>query len=306
MTLRQLLLLREISRQALNMSRAAEALFMSQPAISRQIQLLEEELGIPLLMRRRNRTLGFTVAGREILAAAERALGEVDAIRGMAADAKDEERGQLRLITTHLHARHTLLEPMARFMRTHPQIPVQLLAVSDPETIPEALARGEAELGVSTERGFERTDVTMLRGAALRRSLIFPSGHALERKRRIGIADIASYPMLGFGTASRSSQLMEETLKAATGVAELNVLARVANTDVVKAYVAKGLGIAVIPTIAFEPDRDVGIASRDVTRLFPESYVAVSFRKSRYLRRHVRDFIELVLPGRGPAAHVPG
>ncbi len=298
MTLRQLLLLREIGRHSLNMSRAAETLHMSQPAISRQIQLLEEELGIEVLQRRRNRTLGFTVAGTDILAAAERVLDEVDAIRRMAADTKDEGQGQLRLVTTHLHARHTLLDPMASFMRNHPQVPVQLVAVSDPSTIPQVLARGEADLGVSTERGFEHAEVTMLRGAALKRSLIFPTGHALERKRRIGIGDIASYPLLGFGTASRSSQLMEETLKAATGAAELNVLARVANTDVIKAYVAKGLGIAVIPTVAFEPSRDVGIVSRDVTRLFPESFVAVSFRTSNYLRRYVRDFIDLVLtPG---------
>ncbi len=297
MNLRQLAALREIARQTLNMSRAAQALHMSQPAISRVVQSLEDELGVQLLMRRRNRTLGFTAVGRQVLAEAERALEVTATIRAIAEEARDEKRGRLRLVTTHLHARHTLLDPMEAFIRTHPEIPVQLLAVSDPEAIPAMLSNDDADVGVSTELSSGRPGVTMIRGAAMRRSLIVPAGHPLRSKRRIGIGDIAAHPLLGFGASSRSSQIMTERLQSHLPAGELDFRARVTDTDVIKAYVAKGLGIAVIPSVAFEPERDTGIVARDVTRLFPQSFVAVSLREGAYLRGYLKDFVRLVVPG---------
>jgi DNA-binding transcriptional LysR family regulator len=83
-TLKQLTFLREIARQSLNMSKAAAALYTSQPGVSRQIQLLEEELGVPILVRRKNRTLGYTDAGKAILDAAQRLLNEAESIRAIA------------------------------------------------------------------------------------------------------------------------------------------------------------------------------------------------------------------------------
>ena len=72
MTLQQLRFLREIARQSLNISNAATALHTSQPGVSRQIQSLEHELGVQLLRRRKNRILGLTETGNEILHAAQR------------------------------------------------------------------------------------------------------------------------------------------------------------------------------------------------------------------------------------------
>src|SRR5262245_47050131 len=95
MTLNQLRILREIARQAHNLSGAAAALHTSQPGVSRQIQLLERELGVELLMRRKNRIIGLTEPGRAILAAAERALAETENIRLIAAEYGKEDSGRL-------------------------------------------------------------------------------------------------------------------------------------------------------------------------------------------------------------------
>lgn len=297
MTLKQLIILREIARQSLNMSKAALALYTSQPGISRQIQLLERELGVELLLRRRNRTLGFTEVGKSILEASQRMLIEAENIKVLAGDARNDQRGKLKLVTTHLHARHTLLGPITSFIRSHPNVPLQLVAVVDPNNMAKLLEENEADLGISTELTFTRPGVTLLQGPALKRSLVLPKGHPLEKKKRISILDITRYPLLGFDSHSRSSQIVVNILQSSGIEPEPQFLARVMDNDVIKAYVAKGLGIAVIPAIAYEPKVDVDLRCRDVTHLFPKTYVAVTFRRGAHLRKYVLDFIELVLPG---------
>lgn len=296
MTLKQLTFLREVARQSLNMSKAAVVLYTSQPGISRQIQMLERELGVELLFRRRNKTLGFTEIGKLILEASQRMLTEVENIKVMAEDARNDQRGKLKIVTTHLHARHTLLEPITSFIRSHPNVTLQLVAVIDPDNMAKLLEENEADLGISTELTFTRTGVTVLQGPALKRSLILPKNHPLEKKKRISILDITRYPLLGFDSHSRSSQVVVDILQSSGIEPEPKFLARVMDTDVIKAYVAKGLGVAVIPSIAYEAEVDTELRCREVTHLFPKTYVAVTFRKGAHLRKYVLNFIELVLP----------
>src|SRR4051812_44173288 len=106
MTLNQLRIFREIARRGLNLSRAAAVLNTSQPGISRQLQLLEAELGVTLLARRRNRILKLTPSGEAILAAAERLLIEAENIGSIAREI-GKAGGELTIATSHLHARYT-------------------------------------------------------------------------------------------------------------------------------------------------------------------------------------------------------
>ncbi|HZM44979.1 MAG TPA: LysR family transcriptional regulator, partial [Burkholderiales bacterium] len=146
MTLKQLRILREIARQAHNLSNAAAVLHTSQPGVSRQVQLLERELGVELLSRRRNRITGLTEPGRAILAAAERALGEADNIRLIAEDYSREEGGRLTIATSHLHARYTLLTPIKVFALRHPGVHLYMRQ-ADPDDILRLVAAGDADIG---------------------------------------------------------------------------------------------------------------------------------------------------------------
>ncbi len=134
MTLKQLRFLREIARQSFNISAAAEALHTSQPGVSRQIQLLEQELGMELLVRRTNRILDLTETGRAILQSAERLLNEMENIALIAADARNEGGGRLVLATSHLHARYTLPVPVREFSLRYPDVQLHLLQ-ADPDDI---------------------------------------------------------------------------------------------------------------------------------------------------------------------------
>ncbi len=291
-TLKQLMLLREIARQSLNMSKAATALYTSQPGISRQIQLLEEELGVRILVRRKNRTLGYTDIGKSILEAAQRLLTEVDTIKAMAAEAR-REHGRLAIVTTHLHARYTLLGPVSDFIHRYPDVELHLKE-AEPDDIPRLLEANEADIGVSTERLAPHAALTQLRGETMKRSLIMPRGHALARKKQVTLEDICRYPLLGYGPRARTGQIINEAFEA-RGIRP-RYLISVGDSDVVKAYVGKGLGIAILPAIAWSRETDTDIQARDVTALFPRSTMTISFRRNAYLRRYAIDFIRMV-PG---------
>ncbi len=293
MTLQQLRILREIARQANNLSSAAAALHTSQPGVSRQVQLLERELGVELLARRKNRITGLTEPGRAILVAAERALGEAENIRLIAAEYNREEGGRLTIATSHLHARHTLLTPIKTFALRHPGVRLHMRQ-ADPDEILRLVASGEADIGVSTEIGVDRPDLVLLPGRTVERSLIMPLGHLLTQKPRVTLADIAKYPLVGYNPKQRGGQIIGGTFRA-KGL-EPKLVVSAIDSDIIKAYVAEGVGIAVIPTLALDAELDRGLRVVDVTHLFPKSVMTVSLRRDIYLRRFVPDFIQLVAP----------
>jgi LysR family cys regulon transcriptional activator len=293
MTLKQLRILREIARQAHNLSGAAAALHTSQPGVSRQVQILERELGVELLVRRKNRITGLTEPGRAILAAAERAIGEADNIRLIAEEYSKKEGGRLTIATSHLHARYTLVTPIKTFALRYPGVRLHMQQ-ADPDEILRLVASGEADIGVSTEVSAERSELVLLQGRAVERSLIMPLGHMLEKKPRVTLADIAKYPLVGYNPKQRGGQILAETFRA-RGLEPKQVVSAI-DSDIIKAYVAEGVGIAVIPTLALDPEIDRGLRVMDVTALFPKSTMTVSLRRDVYLRRYVSDFIQLVAP----------
>jgi LysR family transcriptional regulator, cys regulon transcriptional activator len=293
MTLQQLRILREIARQSNNLSTAAAALHTSQPGVSRQVQLLERELGVELLARRRNRITGLTEPGRAVLAAAERALAEAENIKLIAAEFSREEGGQLTIATSHLHARYSLLTPIKTFALRHPGVRLHMRQ-ADPDDILRLVAGGEADIGISTEVRAERPELVLLPGRVVERSLILPLGHELAAKRNPTLADIARHPLVGYNPRQRGGQIVSEAFRA-QGLQPKLVVSAI-DSDIIKAYVAEGLGIAIVPTLALDAEADRGLRVVDVTRLFPKSVLTVSLRRDIYLRRFIPDFIRLVAP----------
>jgi len=295
-TLKQLRYLREIARHQLNISAAATALHTSQPGVSRQLQLLEQELGVDLLVRRANRILGLTEPGHAILAVAERLLGETESIALIAADARNEGAGRLVLATSHLHARYTLPVPVRIFAQRYPDVQLHLLQ-ADSDDIQKLVESRDADIGVSTELGHDNPALVVLPAAVIRRSLIMPRGHALSRKKHPGLDDIARYPIVSYHPRSRGGQVIAQAFRDG-GVTVRHVVSA-SDSDVIKAYVTEGLGIAIVPTMALDPAGDARLHAVDVTQLFPESMMTVSLRRGTHLRRYLTDLIQMVVPQLG-------
>ena len=292
MTLKQLRYLREIARQSFNLSRAAVALHTSQPGISRQIQDLEAELRIDLLVRRKNRVLGFTDAGRVVLEAAERMLGDAENIRSMVEEARDEGRGRLTLATSHLHARYTLRKPVKAFTRRHPEVQLRLLQ-ADVDDVPGLVEANEADIGVSTDVVQPYPSLALLAGPSIRRSVIMPKGHALAGRKRLSLADLARYPIVGYNPRSRGGQIIAQAFRARA--IEPHFVVSANDSDVIKTYVEEGLGIAIVPTLALAGS-EAKVHAVDATHLFPASAMIVSLRRNTYPRRYLVDLIQMLVP----------
>lgn len=291
-TLKQLRFLREIARQSLNMSSAALALHTSQPGVSRQLQEFERELGVELLVRRKNRVLALTEAGRAVLAAAQRMLNEADNIRLIAEDLRNERGGRLALATSHLHARYTLLAPVKAFTERHPEVQLHLMQ-ADADDVPRMIEANEADVGISTDVTGAHPGLVLLPSGVLKRSVIMPKGHPLARKKRITLADLARYPIVGYSPRSRGGQIIAKTFRD-NGI-EARFVVSASDSDVIKAYVEEGLGVAIVPTLAVgtvPPKLHVV----DATHLFPKSVTIISLRRDIHLRRYLIDFIQMLVP----------
>ena len=292
MTLKQLRFLREISRQSLNMSSAALALHTSQPGVSRQLQELERELGVELLVRRKNRVLALTDAGQAVLVSARRMLDEADNIRLIAEDLRNERGGRLALATSHLHARYTLLAPVKAFTERYPEVQLHLLQ-ADPDDVPKLIEANEADVGISTDVTGAHPALVLLPSGVLRRSVIMPKGHPLARRKRITLADLAHFPIVGYSPRSRGGQIIAKAFRD-EGI-DARFVVSASDSDVIKAYVEEGLGIAIVPTLAVGTV-PAKLQVADATHLFPKSVTIISLRRDIYLRRYLTDFIQMLVP----------
>ena len=150
MKLQQLRYVLEVSRHNLNVSEAADALYTSQPGISKQIRLLEEELGVQIFIRSGKRVVSVSQPGKEVLKLAERILRDVQNIKNIGNEFTDHDSGSLTIATTHTQARYVLPDIVARFVQRYPKVRLSIRQGS-PTAIAQMVASGEADFAIATE-----------------------------------------------------------------------------------------------------------------------------------------------------------
>ena len=147
MKLSQLRCILEVHRHGNHISAAAEALHTSQPGVSKQIQMLEAEIGFPVFQRKRNRVTGLTEPGREVIEIAQRIMGDVENLRTLRDDYLDREKGTLTIATTHTYARYVLPRVIERFIKRYPDVHLGLQQ-GNPTQICEAVEAEQADIAV--------------------------------------------------------------------------------------------------------------------------------------------------------------
>src|SRR5688572_28971712 len=150
MKLQQLRYLREVVKRGLNVSEAAEALYTSQPGISKQIRMLEDELGVQILVRHGKRVVDLTEPGRIIVEIADRMLKDADNLRAVGQEFGKEDTGALTVATTPTQARYALPSVVQRFVKRHPRVRLSLREGS-PEQIIDLVSGEGVDVGIVTE-----------------------------------------------------------------------------------------------------------------------------------------------------------
>jgi LysR family transcriptional regulator, cys regulon transcriptional activator len=294
MKLQQLRYLCQVIESRFNISEAAGLLGTSQPGISKQIRMLEQELGLDILVRSGNRIIGMTEAGKQLVGEAQRVLAGALQLEEIAREFKNQDEGQLTVATTHLHARYSLLTVIKNFTKLYPQVQLKLLqrVVSE---ITDAVASGEADIGISTGSDDLARHCVALDACRLHRSIITPLDHPLlHQKGRLTLRDIAAHPLIVYNSKLSSGSTVQQAFDAA-GIRPHIVLSAM-DADVIKAYVAAGLGIAVLQRLAYDPSRDTEIGALGADHLFPASRAKLIINRTKFLRHYMFDFIKMVAP----------
>jgi LysR family transcriptional regulator, cys regulon transcriptional activator len=293
MKLQQLRYLCEVEKQGLSVSDAALALHTSQPGISKQIRLLEEELGVELLVRSGKRVVDLTEPGRAIVAVAQRVLRETINLKRVAEDYHAEDTGTFTIATTHTQARYSLPKVIKQFSERYPKVRLTLHQ-GNPGQIAGEVVAGKADLGIATESLADVAELVSLPCYDWHHCLVTTSDHPLLNQGSISLFDIARYPIITYDTAFAGRNKINRAFEQ-QGVTP-NIILSALDADVIKAYVALGLGIGIVAKMAFEAERDLGLRMIEIDDLFPLNTTRIAFRRDGYLRRYVYDFIELFAP----------
>ena len=293
MKLQQLRYIVEIQRQGLNVSEAAETLYTSQPGISKQVKLLEDELGVAIFERSGKRFTGVTEPGKIVLTIAERILREAENLKRASAEFASGDTGRLVLAATHTQARYALPVVVRDFVAQHPAVKLEMHQGS-PTQIAEWLVSGEADIGIATEALDQYPELITLPVRQWTHCVIAPEGHPVLKSQPLSLTELARWPLITYDTAFTGRSRINRAFER-IGV-QPNVTLTALDADVIKTYVSLGLGLGIISALAFDPARDIGLAALDAAHLFESNTTRLALRRGTYLRRYDYDLIVLFAP----------
>jgi LysR family cys regulon transcriptional activator len=293
MKLQQLRYLREVVRRGLNVSEAAEALYTSQPGISKQIRMLEDELGVQILVRHGKRVVDLTEPGRIIVDIADRMLQDAESLRAVGREFGKEDTGTLTIATTPTQARYALPAVVERFIKRHARVRLSLREGS-PEQIAELVTSGGVDIGIVTENYPAMENLVMLPCYQWNRAVVTPARHPLLDEKPLTLDAIARFPLVTYDFAFNPDSPIRKAFDARN--LKPNIALTAVDADVIKAYVELGVGVGILAKMAFDAERDSALRLIDAGHLFEPSTTRIAVRRNAYLRRYVYDFIELFAP----------
>jgi LysR family transcriptional regulator, cys regulon transcriptional activator len=293
MKLHQLRYLVTIVQNGLNISAAARALHTSQPGISKQIKLLEEELGFKVFERDGRNVTRVTAAGQAVVEHATRLLEEAENIRRLSADFHDESRGSMSIATTHTQARYVLPPIIKQFRTKYPKVDLHLHQGTS-EQIADLAAANRIDFSIATGSHELFPTLALMPCFRWHRDVVVPRDHPLAGVARPSLRQIGEYPIVSYvfsftGRSSLSELFDREGLK-------LDVALTARDSDVIKTYVRLGLGVGIVASMAYDEVEDRDLVVLDGAHLFPEAVTWIGVRRGRLLRGYMYEFIRLFAP----------
>lgn len=293
MKLQQLRYIWEVAHHDLNVSATAQSLYTSQPGISKQIRLLEDELGVEVFSRSGKHLTRITPAGESIIREAGEILRKVEGIKRAAQEFSNQRKGELSIATTHTQARYALPSVIRSFIEAYPDVSLHMQQ-GTPMQIAEMAAEGSVDFAIATEAMEHFHEVIMMPCYRWNRCVVVPKEHPLAQVSRLTIEELAEWPLVTyvFGFTGRSNlddAFSEKNLKP-------KIVFTAADADVIKTYVRLGLGVGIVARMAFDETKDSDLVALDASRLFKASTTKIGMRRGTFLRGYMYEFIERFAP----------
>lgn len=291
MNFSQMELLRFLEQSDFNLSKAAEKLNVVQSAASRQIQLLEDELGAQVLLRSGKKIHGFTPLGTHLMEEVERIDLAKRNIQIIAGDYRDNRNGTLHIATTHTQAKYLLPTPIGNFRKQYPNIRIYMVQ-SSPGEIIDLLHHHNADIAICTEN-LEHDDKLVIKPCnEWQHVAVVPANHPLARGH-ITLERLAAFPLLTYLPGYTGYSNIEKTFKRA-GL-DFDVTLSAADSEVIKTYVRLGLGVGIITSMAYESEADNDLVALELSHLIPRSLTKLAYLKQQYLPSYLQYFIDELL-----------
>ena len=293
MKLHQLRYLAAVAQSGLNITAAAQKLHTSQPGVSKQIKLLEDELGFQIFVREGRNLTRIPPAGQQVIDRALRILQEAQSIKDLSTELRDEGRGALSIGTTHTQARYVLPQVIQQFRAKYPQVRLNLHQGTS-EQIAEMVAHDRIDCAIATGSEQLFSDLTLLPCYRWHRTVIVPSDHPLTQAGRLSYKVLAGYPLVTYTFSFAGPSSLHDAF--AKGGYTPNVAITARDADVIKTYVRLGLGVGIVASMAVSPEEDPDLVSIDSSHLFAAHTTWIGFRRGTLLRKYMYDFAQLLAP----------
>lgn len=223
-------------------TRAGQRLHVSQSAVSRQVKLLEDELGETLL-HRRGRRVALTPSGELVLAASNRVIRDLQEVVSQISEARELQRGTLRIgggMTVCLYIFPRLLKTLGQ---QHKEIDFRVVSGTS-EQVLDRIHKHDVDLGLLTLPIVGR-DLEVIPVLKEEMVVVTGRGHALTRRRLVDAEELGRHPMILYEAGSNTRKAVDGLFVEA-GVA-VDVAMETENVEIIKAMVASGIGVTVIP-----------------------------------------------------------
>jgi len=233
----------EVARHG-NVSRAADALFLTQPAITARLKSLERELGVELFVRS-HRGMKLSDAGRTFLPYAERAIATIDEGRTVITNLREGTTGSLVVAAAPAVSTYVLPAILRAFRTTHPYVRLGV-RTGHTEEVLELVLRAEAHVGIG--RPVRHPDVELIPLFEDEMLLVVAARHPFAARGRVSMAELAGERLVLFDRTSSYHELTSSLFRQA-GVVPASTL-ELDNVEAAKKMVQQGLGVALLPRMA--------------------------------------------------------
>jgi DNA-binding transcriptional LysR family regulator len=284
MTLAQLRYFLAIVDAGLNITAAADRVHATQPGLSKQLKLLEEELGVNLFVRRGRSLVQLTAAGQEIVERARIIATEADNIRALVANQRGEHDGTLFIETTQIHGHYVLPPALTALREAFPNVDVGLGFAADADDI--ARRNPDSDLCIfSTDGRRPLGDVTIPLYRWHPVALV-PQDHPLANPDvEISLQSLARFPLVTYDTSTTAPLSIAQTFLNAGFTPRFAYTLR--DAGAIKQAVLEGLGVGLLAEMGVDPQRDAGLVARSLTGLFPQCTAWAVLQRDRVLRDYL-------------------
>jgi LysR family transcriptional regulator, cyn operon transcriptional activator len=272
-----------------NLTKAAEKLNLTQPALSIQIKQLEAEFG-EALFERIGRGLKLSPVGKKMLPRAEQVISAAAEMKNELEDIETLKTGNIMVGSNDSNCLQILPQVIAEFRNLYPGVQINLNN-SHSKDIVNWVKQGSIELGIVTIPA-ETKGLTTVRLYQREDVLIFPPGHPLENKSHIDVSDLTEYPLLVLNNESISHQGLLQTLEQANALPAQ--ILHVGSIEVIKKYTEIGLGISVIPRLNVTSEESTGELNTRALSWLPKFDAGVIYAENRHLSPAAREFLKIL------------